>query len=269
MAALRLPRANEDPAVIVDEPRDVCVVGLGAAGGTIATALAHRGVDVVALEAGPDTELTADGARFDGRLFDDDEVTHVADRRLLHHDPERLVLDGRDLGPGPWLARNRGVGGPFAWTGFAYRFHPSDFAVASTAGVPTDSTVADWPISYDDLAPWYEEAERFMHVAGTAGENPFEAPRTGPYPAPANPVNEASARIAVAARAAGYHPYRPPAAIVGRPVGAAGVCDRCGTCTFYGCHRDAKFSTAVAGLTAARAGGGVDVRARCTATQVV
>jgi gluconate 2-dehydrogenase alpha chain len=255
--------------VIVDDHGQVCVVGLGAAGGVIASGLAELGVDVVGIEAGPDVTSGSDGLRHGNRRFDDDEVAHIVDRRLLHTAPERLVLDGRDLGPGPWLARNRGVGGPFAWTGFAYRFRPSDFCVASTDGVPADSSVTDWPVTYEELEPWYSAAEGLMGVAGQAGENPFEAPRSGPYPAPANPVGEGSRRLADAARRLGHHPYRPPAAIATSAGGGRGSCDRCGACTFYGCHRDAKFASLLTGLGEARADGRVVVRAACVATEIV
>jgi choline dehydrogenase-like flavoprotein len=260
--------------MISHDPVPLVVVGLGAAGGTIAVELAARGIDVVGLEAGSDVRLSETA-----RLFDDDEVGHLVDRRRLHREPEVFFLDGRPLPLAPWLARNTGVGGPHTWTGFSYRFHPSDFRVASTSGVPVDTSVADWPISYDDLEPWYEAAESLAGVAAEAGENPYEARRRGPYPSPANPVGAGADRLGEAARSLGLHPYRPPAAIRGRAVGGAerggaelrgdDTCDRCGTCTFYGCHRDAKFSTLVAGLDEARQAGRVEVRAEATVTEVV
>lgn len=235
MGALRCDGPAQSSASVITHPAvDVCVVGLGAAGGSIASELVAAGRSVVALEAGPAAPQDPATA---------DEVAHVVDRRLLWHEPEVMVLDDGPPIRGSWLARNRGVGGPHAWSGFAYRLNPSD--------------LESWPIGYDDLAPWYERAEQALDVGGIAGENPFEAPRRGPYPhAPVSRVPGAE-RLAVAARSLGWHPYHPP--------GAIGLgCERCGLCTFYRCHVGAKGSSAR--LLPEH---GIEIRAGATATEVV
>jgi gluconate 2-dehydrogenase alpha chain len=252
--------------VIVDDRAAVCVVGLGAAGGTIAAGLAARGLHVVGLECGPERRPRKGSAP-----FGDDEIAHVVDGALMLREPEVLVLDGGPPRTGTWLARNTGVGGPYVWAGFAYRFHPSDFRVASEVGVAPGTSVADWPISYADLEPWYEAAETLARVAGTAGEHPFEAPRRHPFPHAPRPRLAGARLLADAAPALGWHPYHPPAAILGVPEGGRGACDGCGACTFYGCHRDAKFAT---GVTALAPGSGADlasleIRAGATAVEVV
>ncbi|HEY9557210.1 MAG TPA: GMC family oxidoreductase [Acidimicrobiales bacterium] len=221
--------------MIIHPVVDVCVVGLGAAGGTIAAGLVAEGRSVVGLEAG----AAVDPARSDGA----DEVAHVVDQRLLWKQPEVLVLDDGPPAVGNWLARNRGVGGPHAWSGFAYRFHPSDLEA--------------WPIGYDDLEPWYERAELALDVGGIAGENPFAGPHRWPYPHAPVPRVAGAERLADAARELGWHPYHPPGAI-------AASCQRCGLCTFYACHVGAKGSSRR--LLPKR---GVDVRAGATATEVV
>lgn len=221
--------------MIVHDPVDVCVVGLGAAGGTIASGAAAAGRSVVGLEAGPREDPV--------RSFDADEVAHAVDRRLLWSDPEVMVLDDQPPQVGPWLARNRGVGGPFAWSGFAYRMLPSD--------------LESWPIGYEDLEPWYERAEELLQVRGLAGEHPYDAPRRGPYPLPPLPRVPGTERLAEAARSLGWHPYHPPAAV-------GPSCDRCGLCTFYGCHTGAKGGT-LAHLDRP----GLEVRAGATAVEVV
>lgn len=220
--------------MIVHDPVDVCVVGLGAAGGTIASGVAASGRSVVGLEAGP--QLVPD------EHFDADEVAHAVDRRLLWDEPEVMVLDDGPPQVGSWLARNRGVGGPFAWSGFAYRMLPSDFDA--------------WPIGYEDVAPWYDQAEGLLDVRGLAGENPYDAPRRGPYPLAPLPRVPGTERLADAARRHGWHPYHPPAAI-------GPACDRCGLCTFYGCHRGAK-----GGSLRHLAGPSLEVRAGTTAVEV-
>jgi choline dehydrogenase-like flavoprotein len=216
---------------------------MGAAGGTIAAELARRGLDVVAIESGPDHR-----SALPERDFHDDEVAHIVERRLLSNEPEAMVLSGRRLRDTPWLARNTGVGGPLVWSGFAYRFHPSDFRVASECGVPDGSSVADWPVSYDDLAPWYTRAEQLF---GVDAGNPLPWGRSG-------------ALFADAARRCGLHPYRPPAAILQRDAGERLACNRCGQCTYYGCSRGAKASTLVTALR----GVSLRVHAHCTAVEV-
>lgn len=245
--------------MIVDEPVDVVVVGLGAAGGTIAAGLVERGLRVVGLEAGPEpTDLD--------RLAD--ELTFTVRRRLFWQEPEILDYEGVAL-PGTWLVRNRGVGGPLAWSGFAYRFHPSDFRVASEVGVPADSSVADWPIDYAELAPWYERAEALVGVGATAGENPYEAPRRTGYPEPPVSRVPGAMRLAPAARSLGWHPYQPPAAVLAVDRGDRHGCSRCGLCTNYACHLGAKGSSGVFALPQALATGRLRVRAGALVTEVV
>ncbi|MFG1891127.1 GMC oxidoreductase [Micromonospora sp. NPDC049051] len=225
--------------MIIDEHVDVVVVGLGAAGGTIAAALAERGLDVVGLEAGPQPARPDD--------YTDDELVNSVDRKHLWTDPEVLDFEGAAT-TATWLKRNRGVGGPFAWSGFAYRFHPSDFRVASTVGIPDGSSVEDWPIDYDEMTPWYEAAEQLIGVSGDAGTYPFEPPRRGPFPQ--RPVRRVPGTTLLddAARSLGWHPYQPPAAILSAARGERSGCSRCGLCTNYACHRDAKASSSVFAL---------------------
>lgn len=221
--------------MIAHDPVDVCIVGLGAAGGTIASGVAAAGRSVVGLEAGP--------RLIPAEEFDADEVAHTVDRQLLWDEPEVMVLDDGPPQVGSWLARNRGVGGPFAWSGFAYRMLPSD--------------LEHWPIAYDDLEPWYDRAEVLLDVRGLTGENPYDAPRRSPYPLPPLPRVAGTQRLADAARLLGWHPYHPPAAI-------GPACDRCGLCTFYGCHSGAK-----GGSLRHLDGPGLEVRAGTTAVEVV
>jgi gluconate 2-dehydrogenase alpha chain len=250
--------------VIVHDPVDVCIVGLGAAGGTIAAGLVKKGLRVVALEAGPSFDPTTSPSE-----FTDDEIAHIVDRRMLWSEPEVLMLDDGPPIVRSWLARNRGVGGPHAWSGFAYRFHPSDFRVASGSGTPDGTSVTDWPIGYEDLEPWYEQAETVMGVGGLAGEDPFEAPRRGPYPNPPRAASSASGLLSDAARRLGWHPYHPPSAILAERQGQRLPCNYCGHCTFYGCHTNARFSTLVTILPNALSSGLVQIRAQSTATEVV
>jgi len=249
--------------MITHDRVDVCVVGLGAAGGTIAAQAAAAGLRVAGVEAGADHGANA------GEGFDTDEITYVVDQALQWRDPEVLVFNGRPPVVSNWLSRNIGVGGPHHWSGFAIRFHPSDFRVASTSGVPAGSSVADWPISYDELAPFYDEAEAMLSVsAGTP--HPWQPPRERGFPQPPLPDTRRGQLLTEAGRRLGWHPFRPPAAILTERIASSprAPCNFCGHCTLFGCTRNSKASTAVTVLPAARASGCLEVRPRCLAVQI-
>ncbi len=135
----------------LDEEVDVCIVGVGSAGGVLLQRLAKAGFSVVGIEAGPfwDTER--------------DWVSDEAGSHALYWNSLRITGGEDPLALG---ANNsgRGVGGGSVhWAGFAPRFHPSDFRVYTEDGVG-----ADWPISYQDLKPYYELLEKEMPVSGPA-----------------------------------------------------------------------------------------------------
>ena len=249
------------------DSKDVCVIGLGAAGGVIAAELAKAGLSVVGLEAGP---------HFKREAFEKpeahDELAHVRLGRLRWNQPEVVVYNGGAPATFPLIARNIGVGGPLHWSCFSYRFHPSDFTVKSASGVPSGSSVEDWPIRYEELEPYYDRAETEFGVAGRAGENPFEAPRKRPYPMPPLATLSAGRLFQQTTKKNGYHPFRIPAAITTRP-GYGGkefrqVCNYCGKCTFYGCEQHAKGANLVVTLPDALATGNLEVRSRAFATEI-
>jgi choline dehydrogenase-like flavoprotein len=146
-----------------DEEVDICVVGVGSAGGVLVQRLARAGFRVVGIEAGPfwDTER--------------DWVSDEAGSYKLYWNDLRIT-GGED--PITLGANNsgRGVGGGSVhWAAFTPRFHPSDFHVLSADGLG-----ADWPISYEDLKPYYELIEKEMPVAGPA-YFPWGDPHGYPY----------------------------------------------------------------------------------------
>jgi choline dehydrogenase-like flavoprotein len=145
------------------EEVDFCVVGVGAAGGVLLQRLARAGFSVVGLEAGP---------------FWDSERDWVSDEKGSHklYWTEPRVTGGEH--PLALGANNsgRGVGGGSVhWAAFTPRLHPSDFRVRSLDGV-----AVDWPISYEELKPYYELLEKEMPVAGPA-YFPWGHPHGYPY----------------------------------------------------------------------------------------
>ena len=146
-----------------DEEIDVCIVGVGSAGGVLLQRLARAGLRVVGLEVGPfwDTER--------------DWVSDEAGSYNLYWNNLRITG-----GPNPLTfgANNSGQGvggGSVHWAGFTPRFHPSDFTVYSDTGLG-----ADWPISYWDLRPYYALMEKEIPVSGPA-YYPWGDPHGYPY----------------------------------------------------------------------------------------
>ncbi|MFT4947016.1 MAG: choline dehydrogenase-like flavoprotein [Natronomonas sp.] len=154
------------------EPADVCIIGAGIAGGIVGAKLAERGFDVVVLESGerfdPDDRL----AQMEQAIrpeHDDKEIWNMggARDRFSNSGDVEYALNER---------RVKGVGGTtLHWLGTTPRLHPRDFELRSRYGLGTD-----WPISYDDLRPYYAEAEREMGIAG--GDSGAAPPREQPYP---------------------------------------------------------------------------------------
>ncbi len=145
------------------EEVDYVIVGVGSAGGVLLQRLARAGFKVVGLEAGPfwDTEKdwVSDEAGSHGLYWEDPRVTGGSDP---------LALGANNCGKGVG-------GGSVHWAAFTPRLHPSDFEVYTRDGVG-----ADWPITYDEIRPYYEQLELEMPVAGPA-YYPWGHPHGYPY----------------------------------------------------------------------------------------
>jgi len=134
-----------------EEQVDYAIVGVGAAGGVLLQRLARAGFNVVGLEAGPfwDTER--------------DWVSDEAGSRELYWTEPRVTGGSDPLALGSNNCGKGVGGGSVHWAAFTPRLHPSDFEVYTRDGVG-----ADWPITYDEIKPYYEQLELEMPVAGPA-----------------------------------------------------------------------------------------------------
>lgn len=238
---------------------DVVVIGLGAVGGVAVLPLVSAGLNVIGLEA---------GGWFSNRDFAPDEV-----RNNLRDWPQQVAKAKNEI---PTVRANinfeavqggghpmmNGVGGTsLHYWAQSWRLNPWDFKTASETSarygahrIPEDSTVQDWPISYDDLEPYYDRVEYALGVSGNAGNikgskqangSPFEGPRARAYPMPGLRSSGYTDMMSAAARQLGWTPFQGPAAINTEVYGDRPGCFYHGYCDRGGCHVNAKSSTAV------------------------
>jgi choline dehydrogenase-like flavoprotein len=242
--ALRQPMKKYHPTDEVD----FVIVGSGAAGGVLARELSRSGFSVVVLEQGP--------------WLTEKDFSH--DPLNSRYNPKTRLDSNRAVQPQTFrasdteTARRRGfawygrvVGGGTVHFGAHYRRALEiEFERATRLGVPDGSSVADWPISYKDLEPYYTKVDWEIGLSGKAG-NPFEAPRSRGYPVPPLPAGSVGVLCERGARKLGWLAWPDPMAILSRPYRGRAACVQCGRCTGYGCEVQAKSSTLVAMIPAA------------------
>jgi len=212
-------------------PTDIVIVGSGMGGGTLAYALRDRGAKVLIVERG-------------GYL----------PREPQNWSPRELFVAKRYRTTDPFLDR-RGrlfrpsiyyfVGGCTKVYGAALpRFRREDFGVLESE----DGISPAWPVTYDELEPYYAEAERLFRVHGTAGTDPIEPARSTPFPYPAVPHEPVIAEVADSFERQGLRPFSLP---LGIDLREGGACIRCKTCDAFPCRVLAKSDAEVCVTTPA------------------
>jgi gluconate 2-dehydrogenase alpha chain len=261
--------------VIEEKPVDVAVVGLGVAGGVVATELAVNGVTVAGIDKGFYWDYLTDWT-LDRKANEwSTAMEHPSDHQLslwsltLRHNSRQVALPLRRYIPGVNWVMGNGVGGAAVHysAGFG-RFGPWAFEVASStaskygtsflSSIEPNLDLEDWPISYSDATPYYDTFEQSWGVSGT-NQDPFTP--NADYPVPPHPNTPLGQTFNSAALDLGYHPHQAVSAILSKPyTNQYGVsrssCVYDGFCgggegCFYYCETGAKTSTHVSHIPAA------------------
>lgn len=267
---------NYDPLLGLEPPKgpvDVVLVGVGAVGGLIAPILAQAGLRVVGLEAGsmrshadyiPDELGATYYCRQNlGPKFMAEEVRWRTDADSPARDPTYSL--GRMM--------NGAGGSAIHYGAWLRRFHPHHFRLRShikerwgESVIPEGCTVADWPLSYDELEPYYAQLDREIGIAGDE-RNPF-IPRSAGYPLPPTRPFRMGERLAAATSAMGLHPYTVPVGMNTVPYNGFPETTYTAWDNGFGSWTGAKWHPGLTSIPDALATGNFDLRTNCRATRI-
>lgn len=205
------------------EEADVVIIGGGITAAMVAEKLTdERVADVIVVEAGGHSAPLERRAERRQRYMDYGENPwtddHIEDQSAEGIMSRSMVVGGQAL----------------HWGGTTPRFTPEDFRHRSMFGVHVD-----WPVDYETLDPYYQEAEERIGVAGEQGPDPFD-PRAQPFPMPAVPITWTLARLQEWVTSAGIPTWINPVSKNTRPWRGRNVCARCDTCNV--CPTGAKYT---------------------------
>ena len=229
---------------------DICIIGSGAGGSPIAYELSNAGFNVVVLEKGKD---------YKEEDFNKDELAVC--RRDMFTPPlkeEQHVINQRNEDG----TVTRFVGSEYSWnfwngsmvggssnlmSGYFHRMKPNDFKLKSVYGNINGANVVDWPISYEDLEPYYAKVEKVVGVSGRVTKHKFSEPRsTLNFPYLPLEVNSVTKWFDSACTKLGYESMPTPRAILPHAALDRDGCSYSNFCGSYGCATGAKGSARAA-----------------------
>ncbi|WP_438970008.1 GMC family oxidoreductase [Methylophaga sp.] len=249
---------------------DVVIIGSGAGGGATAWALSRAGLKVLILEAGPrydpHTDYKLDQANWESPFpikqkpnrYTYGPMQKLADKHKHLRSWNHLsgLLTDSETRVSYGYHHVQGIGGSsLHFTGEAHRLNPEAMNMQSRFGV-----AADWPMSYEDLEPYYAQAEK---VVGVAGPEPDQyRPRSTPYPQTGHPLSYASQHLKDGFNKLGLTLVPNSLAVLSTPENGRLNCNYCGGC-LKGCPRTDKGSVDVTYLRYAEATGNCDIKPGC------
>jgi choline dehydrogenase-like flavoprotein len=258
---------------------DICIIGSGAGAGPVARQLARAGRSVIVLEKGPHLKQND---------FYKDELACC--RRSVYTPnlkDERHVIedyDGRDAnGHYKWSRQSTEQSGWDFWngnvvggasnfmSGYFYRLKPQDFRLVSEFGAIDGANLVDWPISYDDLEPYYTMVEHVVGISGLVTSHPFAEPRSTPnFPYQPTQEHVVARLIDNACEQLQFNALRTPRAILTRRISEQRrSCEYSGFCGSYGCASGAKGSSREALLNDAVDTGKCRILANCKVNRLL
>ncbi len=203
---------------------DVLVIGAGASGAINSLVLAEAGLKVVCLDQGGWTE-PAQHPHY-SRDFQYQRQNRWNPEPEVRRGADDYPVEGGQSHALMW----NGVGGSTnVYAALWPRFRPSDFRKGVEHGL-----APDWPITYEDLAPFYDEADRLIGVSGLTGDSGM--PPRAPYPLGPLPMRASGRAIAAGFERLGWHWWPMPAGIVSENYDGRPACNGCGNCA-SGCPR--------------------------------
>jgi len=280
-------------ADITKKPVDVVVIGFGWVGSIMSKTMTEAGLNVVALERGPERDTYPDG-EYPKSI---DELTHNTRHKLfqdmskttvtIRHSVNDVAVPYRQMAA---FLPGTGVGGAgLHWSGVHWRIDPIEMRIRShyeerygKKFIPEDMLLQDWGVSYEELEPYFTFAER---VFGTSGQaytvngkivgpgNPFDPDRSTEFPLPAMKNTYSAQLFHDAALKVGFHPFSLPSANASEaytnPYGCQmGPCTFCGFCSGYACYNYSKASPNVNVLPALRNESKFELRAECDVVKI-
>ena len=246
---------------------DICIVGSGAGASPVAYTLAEAGAKVLVLEKG--SWLT------EKEFFKDEITISLRDAYNPKLEDEQHVIEDeyvRDDGSSYWQGEATSESGWSFWngtvvggssnfmSGYFHRLKPVDFKLKSTFGDIDGANVVDWPISYDDMEPYYTMVDHKVGVSGKVVNHPHQEPRSKDFPFPPTAEHAVSSWIDKAASDIGFHSMPVPRAVLSVPAMGRRSCEYAGYCSSYGCATGAKGSGRAALLNHAVASGNCTIK---------
>lgn len=227
---------------------DVCVVGSGAGAGPIIYELSQKGLKICVLEKGDiynekdfsKDELVVRKAIYTPNLKD--EYHTIEEKR----ENEWIKFPTYESGWSFWNGNLLGGSSNFM-SGYFHRLKPNDFRLASIYGIPKNSNVVDWPISYDEMELYYTKVEEVIGVSGQVQEYEFSEPRsTKDFPYEALKENKIVNLIDKACDDLNYKSIKTPRAIISKQKAHRNTCYYSNYCGSYPCSSGAKGSSRAA-----------------------